>query len=594
MRADAVSDKKLGGVRAAGRPGLVRRLKREIARHGFGYTALAIVGALVGGPALAVVLMSLRLGIPGRGGALTLENYGRAYSDPIILEVLLNTTLFALGTVSVSLLFTLPLVWLFNRTDLPGKQGIFVVLIASFLVPVFLRAIGWILLFSPEVGMFNTLARSLLGIERPLFNLYNIPGMAFVQGLSLVPASFFMLSAAFRAMDPALEEASYTSGAGRLRTILRINIPVSWPAIVAVMVYMLMLAVSLFEVPAIVGWPARIFVLSSLIYFAVTPNVGLPKYGVAGAYGLLMMALGLLLAYLYFRVIRETRRYQVVTGRGYRPKELRLGRWKYAALAFVAVYVALDFVLPFVALLWVSLLPHAQAFSLEALSKFTLVNYRQIPELIGPRPFINTMILVLLVPTLSMTLSILVSWVVTRQRFRLGGILDAFAFLPHAVPHILFAVALAYLALVFRNVLPIYGSVFIIVVAHATAYLAYGTRTMNGAMIQIHHELEESGRVCGSSKLRVLWRIVIPLMAGAAFNAWLWISLLSYREVTMALLLRGPDNVVLATLIWQLWFSGLAPEVGALGVVLIAAIVPLAWMARSLFATLAHESSGAR
>lgn len=591
---EALPGARLGGARVRGAivgAGFTRRLNQEIMRHGFGYVALGVIGLFVGAPACAVLLMSLRVGIPGQGGPLTFDNYTRAYTDPIVLQVLLNTFLFAVGTVLVTLLFTLPLVWLFNRTDLPGRRGIFVFLIAGFLVPVFLRAIGWILLFSPEVGMLNTLARSLFGVERPIFSIYNLPGMAFVQGLSLVPASFFMLSAAFRAMDPALEEASYISGASRLRTILRINIPVSWPAIAAVMVYMLMLAVSLFEVPAIVGWPARIFVLSSLIYFAVTPNVGLPKYGVAGAYGLLMMVLGLLLAFLYFRVIRETKRYAVITGRGYRPKMLPLGRWRVPALAFVAVYLTLDFVLPFAALLWVSLLPHAQAFSAQALSKLTLVNYRQIPELIGARPFVNTMILVLLVPTLSMILSIFVSWVVVRQRFRLGGVLDAFAFLPHAVPHILFAVALAYLALLFREVLSIYGSVFIIVLAHTIAYLAYGSRTMNGVMIQIHHELEESGRVCGSSRLRVLWRIVIPLIAGAVFNAWLWISLLSYREVTMALVLRGPENVVLSTLIWQLWFSGLAPEVGALGVVLIVAVVPIAWVARSLFASITRDYS---
>lgn len=583
-----------GALRSTGvrpviaRLGLGRSLTQELKGHGIGYAILGVIGLLVGAPVTAVFLMSLRLGLPGQAGPLTLANFFRAYADPIFLPVLLNTVFFAGGTVTVTLLFTLPLVWLFNRTDLPGKQVIFVLLITGFLVPVFLRAIGWILLFSPEVGMLNGMARSLLGVRQPIFSIYNIPGMALVQGLSFVPASFFMLSAAFRAMDPALEEASYTSGASRLRTLLRINIPVSWPAIAAVMVYMFMLAVSVFEVPAIIGWPVRIFVLSSLIFFAVTPNVGLPKYGVAGAYGLLMIALGILLAFLYFRVIRETKRYAVVTGRGYRPKMLPLGRWKYPALAFVAFYLALEFVLPVSALLWVSLLPHTQVPSLKALSQLTLANYLQIPNVVGPRPFINTAVLVLLAPTLSMVLSIFVSWVVVRQRFRLRGVLDALAFLPHAVPHILFAIALAYLALVFRAVLPIYGSVFIVVVAHTIAYLAYGSRTMNGAMVQIHHELEESGRVCGSSRLRVLWRIVIPLMAGATFNAWLWISLLSYREVTMALVLRGPDNTVLATLIWQLWTSGLAPEVGALGVVLIAVVVPVAWLARSLFASFAR------
>lgn len=564
--------------------GVVRRFRQEIGRHAVGYGTLVVLGVLVGAPVVAILVMSLRTGLPGRSGELTLSNYQAAYGDPVFSAVLLNTLLFAVGTVAIALLVAVPLVWLFNRTDLPFKEGIFVLMIAGFLVPVFLGAIGWILMFSPEIGMANQAAKALLGLQRGPFGIYNIPGMAVVQGLSLVPASFFMLSAAFRAMDPALEEASYAAGASRLRTFLRINIPVTWPAIAAVMVYMFMLAISLFEVPAVIGWPARIFVLSALIYFAVTPSVGLPSYGVAGAYGAMMAGLGVLLAYLYFRIVRESRKYAVVTGRGYRPRMIQLGRWKYLALAWVGLYLLLQLGIPASSLLWVSLLPHVQAPSLQALSQMTLANYLDIPNYVGPQPFVNTAILVLLAPTLAMVLSVLVSWVVVRHQFPLRGVIDALAFLPHAVPHILFAVALAYLALVFREYIPIYGTIFIIVLAHGISYLAYGSRTMNSAMVQIHHELEESGRACGSSKLRVLWRIVIPLIAGAIFNAWLWICLLSYREVTMALVLRSSENVVLATLVWQLWTSGLAPQVGALGVLLMIAVLALAWLARGLFA----------
>ncbi len=570
--------------------GLARRLGHELAAHSFAYLTLAIVGLLVGAPLVAALLMSLRTGLPGQAVPLTLANYETAYADPIFVPVLLNTLLFATGTVAVTLVFAVPLVWLFNRTDLPFKQAIFVLIVAGFLIPVFIGAIGWILMFSPEIGMANQAARSLFGFQGAPFSIYNIPGMALVQGLSLVPGAFFLLSAAFRAMDPLLEEASYTSGAGRFRTLLRINVPLTWPAIAAVMVYMFMLAVSLFEVPAIIGWPSRIFVLSSLIFFAVTPNVGLPKYGLAGAYGALVVAMGLVLAYLYFRIVRESKKYAVVTGRGYRPKLIPLGAWKYPALGFVVLYLALELGLPLSALLWVSLLPHVQAPSLAALSQLSLANYLQIPNLVGARPFVNTIVLVLLAPTLSIVLSIFVSWVVVRQRFGLRGALDSLAFLPNAVPHILFAVAVAYLALVFRQFLPIYGTIFIVVLAHGISYLAYGSRTMNSAMIQIHHELEDSGRVCGSSRFRVLRRIILPLIAGAVFNAWLWICLLSYREVTMALVLRSADNLVLSTLIWQLWTSGLAPEVGALGVVLIAAVVLLALLARGLFLRVAQAS----
>jgi ABC-type Fe3+ transport system permease subunit len=200
-----------------------------------------------------------------------------------------------------------------------------VLTIATLLVPVFLGAMGWILLFSPQIGLANALAKTLFGLKDAPFSIYNIPGMAVVQGLSLVPACFFMLGAAFRAMDPALEEASLTAGAGRLKALFTVTLPLAWPAIAAVMVYMFMLAVSLFEVPAIIGWPSRIFVLSSLVYFAVNPSVGLPSYGLAGAYGVLMVGLGVLLAVFYFRIARNTRKYAVVTGRGYRDPAVEAG-----------------------------------------------------------------------------------------------------------------------------------------------------------------------------------------------------------------------------------------------------------------------------
>jgi iron(III) transport system permease protein len=385
-------------------------------------------------------------------------------------------------------------------------------------------------------------------------------------------------------MDPALEEASETSGAGRLRTLRRIVVPLAWPAIAAVMVYLFMLAMSLFEVPAIIGWQSRIFVLSSLVYFAVNPQVGLPSYGLAGAYAAMMIILGVLLAFFYFRIIRHSRKYAVVSGRGYRPRLVELGRWKYPALAFAALYGLLALAVPLLSLLWVSLLEHVEAPSLAALKDLTLANYRAIPQYVGLQPFINTAILVLLAPTIATALSIIVSWVTVRHRFPFRGLLDGLAFLPQAVPHIVFAAALAYLALVYRRWLPIYGTIGIIVLAHGIAYLAFGSRTLNSAMLQIHHELEESGRVCGSSPFRVLRRIVLPLMAGAVFNAWLFISLLSYREVTMALLLRTSDNTVLATLVWNLWTTGKAPEVGALGVLLLLVTLAMAWLARGIFA----------
>jgi len=524
---------------------------------------------LIGVPVVMVILMSLRTGFPGETVPLTLENYVEVYANPKTYQVLLNTIIFAVASVSVTLLITVPLVWILMRTDVPLKKTIYVLLTVGILVPVFLRTIAWIILLSPRIGLVNKWLQQWFDLASPPFNLYSLPGMAFVQGVSFVPGAFFMLAAAYQSMDPSLEEAAYTSGVGKLRTFLKINIPITWPAIAAVMVYLFMTSIAVFEVPAIIGLPARILVLSSLIFQSTTPTTGLPDYGTAGAYGGIMLVLGLVLAALYVRLVKQGKKYTVITGRGYRPREIALGRWKWAALAFVFLYLSLEVFVPSLVLLWTSLLPYLQLPSAEALSSLTFKHYLELPSHVGVTPFINTLILMFAVPTVTMVLSVLVSWIVIRTQVSFRGFLDTLAFIPHAIPGILMAVGLAYLGLAYRNYFPLYGTIFIIIVAHTINWIAYGTRTTNSVMIQVHRELEEAGRVAGASSQRVLWKIVLPLIAAGVLNSWIWIGMLSYREVTMSLTLMTRSNVVISTVVWQFWGSGWVPQVCALGVILI-------------------------
>ena len=540
--------------------------------HGLGLFAgglLVLLLVMVGVPLLMVVLMSLRTGFPGEGGPLTLANFIAVYSSPGTYKVLLNTVAFAAGTVLVAISFAVPLVWLLMRTDLPFKGTIYVLMTVGILIPVFLRTIAWILLLSPRIGLVNQWAIQLFDLDHPLVSLYNIPGMAFIQGVSFVPAAFFMMAAAYRTMDPSLEEAAYTSGVSKFQTFLRINVPITWPAIAGVMVYLFMSAIAVFEVPAIIGFPARILVLSALIFTSTNPPTGLPDYGLAGAYGAIMLVAGLTLAYFYVRLVQQGKKYTVITGRGYRPRQISLGRWKWVALAFVLLYLSMEVFIPFLVLLWASLLPHLQLPSAEAFATISFNNYETIFDFVDPLPFINTAILMLAVPTGTMVLAVLVSWVVVRTQVNFRGSLDTVAFLPHAIPSILLAVGLGYLGLAYRNIFPVYGTIAIIAIAHIISWIAYGTRTTNGVMIQVHRELEEAGKVSGASTARVLGRIVLPLIAAGIFNSWIWISMLSYREVTMALALGTRKNLVISTIVWQFWGNGWVPQVAALGVLLV-------------------------
>jgi len=569
-------------TRIAGIP-IGRRLGAFTSGGIFSVGVLALLGLLIGIPTLAVLVMSLRTGLPGQARPLTFANFTEVFTDPFTGQVMGNTLTFAVFTIAVTLLFAVPLVWLMTRTDLPGKETIYVLMTVGILIPVFLRVIGWILLFSPQIGIVNQALMSLFGLSEAPLSLYNVFGMAITQGISFVPAAFFMLAAAYRAIDPSLEEAAYTSGASKLQTVLRVNVPLTMPAILGVMIYLLMTAVSVFETPALLGLPSRTFVLSSAIYFAVTPQTGLPKYGLAATYGLIMMALGLLASYLYFRVVSEGKKYAVISGKGYRPRQLELGSWKWAAVGFVVCYFALEIFLPAAALVWASLLPYLQVPSVGALHDVSLTNYFTLPSYVSLTPILNTVLLVIAAPTLTIILSLAVSWIVVRSRSAVRGPVDMLAFLPHAIPSIVFAVALAWLALTYRTWLPLYGTIVLIIIAHTITQLAYGTRTMNSTLIQVHSELEEAGKLSGANGMQVFHRILLPLVAGAVFNAWLWLALLSYREVTMALVLYSPASEVLPTLIWKLWASSSVGQVSALGVLLIVLVTTIVFLLRSAF-----------
>lgn len=186
--------------------GFTRRMPTGVTWFATGLSGfLALV---IGLPVAMVILMSLRTGFPGEDVPFTLQNFAEVYLTPRTYEILVNTLMFAVGSVAVTLLIAVPLVWILMRTDIPLKKTIYVLLTIGILIPVFLRTIAWILLLSPRIGLLNKWLQEWFALSGPPFNLYSLTGMAFVQGVSFVPGAFFMLAAAYRSMDPSLEEAA--------------------------------------------------------------------------------------------------------------------------------------------------------------------------------------------------------------------------------------------------------------------------------------------------------------------------------------------------------------------------------------------------
>jgi iron(III) transport system permease protein len=304
-----------------------------------------------------------------------------------------------------------------------------------------------------------------------------------------------------------------------------------------------------------------------MLYFLVHLQQGaLPEYGLAAAYGTVVMILSLVMAGYYSTLIRHNRKYVTITGKGRRATIVSLGNWRPLAAGLVITYLFLALVLPLLILIYYSLLPFFKPLSLETLSSLTLQNYINVYTRQGLGPLLNTGFLIAFVPAVVVVLAIPISWIVIRSRLRSRLVIDGIAFLPVAIPKIVLAVSLLYLALLGRQYVPIYGSVALVAAAHIIAFMGFATRTLNGAIIQIHPDLEDAGRTSGASMLKVLRKITAPLLSPALIATWFWIMLLSFREVTMAVILSSADSMVLPAQIWILWNRALPHEAAAAAV----------------------------
>ena len=541
---------------------------------------LAVLG-LVGVPLAFLVLGSFSLAALPTEFSLSemgLGNYIEVWLDPRTVGLFANTFIYVSGATLVGIGFAATLAWLVERTNIPGKIWIYAGVPMTLAIPGMLQAMAWVLLLSPKIGFINTSIRDLLGLAENPFNIYSLSGMILIEGLRLVPTAFLMLVPLLRSMDPVLEEAAAMSGANPRSTLRRVTIKLMLPGLLAVLIYQAMTALEVFEVPGILGIPAEIYVFSTKIYSILHSDTGIPAYGKANSLAMIYVVIAVAATYLYSRVIARSERFTIVTGKGYRPREVDLGRYKWCAFGFAQLYLLLSIIMPFLALLYVSFLPFMQAPSANAFSMMTLNNYKELwyQEVIGTVVW-NTLIMVVLSATLTVVFSFLVSLVIVRSKFWGRKILDQLAFMPHAIPGIVLGLAFLWVFLQADKFgIPLYGGIVSISIAFAVGFMAYGTRAINAAILQIHKDLEEAAHVSGAPYWRTMWRIFYPLMLPTFVGVWIWSVLHAVRQAgTPLILYEGAENQVLAVLIWNLWDRGDIEIVGAMGTVLIVGLLLL-------------------
>ncbi|GAA1881526.1 ABC transporter permease [Asanoa iriomotensis] len=528
-----------------------------------------------------VPLLYLLYGTFYDGRTITFRFFEEAYSAVGLTEMWRNTLMYAIGSTVLSVTIGTTLAYLTVRTDIPFKGLIFATALIPLVVPGILNTIAWIFLLSPRIGIINSWLEPIFGAGA--INIYSIGGMIFVEGLGSTPLVFLLMYAAFRSMDPALEESALMSGASLWRTVRTVTLPLVRPALYTCALIMLVSGLESFEVPALLGIPVNEWVLTSRIWEALGHFP--PRTGEAGAIATTLLVIAAAGVLWQSRLQRKSRAFQTVSGKGFRPRPMELGKAKPFVLTGLLLYFAIAVVLPLLTLIYASLQPYYQVPSRASLSALTLDNYR---DLVSDGPSVNAIVnsfsLSLTAATCVMFLVAVVAWVVIRTNLFGRNILDSLTFLPLMIPGLVLGVSLLYVYL--RFPLPIYATWWILLIAYFTKSIPIGMRYASASMYQIGGELEESANTSGATWWQTFRWVTLPLLFPGLLGGWIYLVVGLIRELSASLLLYSPGNEVISVRIWEMWSDGSFTEIAAFGMVMVGVLMVLVLIARKLGANI--------
>ena len=353
------------------------------------------------------------------------------------------------------------------------------------------------------------------------------------------------------------------AGSSQWRILRRVTLPLMRPAILAALTLNFVRALESFDTPAIIALPARIEVFTTKIYREALSAYP-PDYNLAAAYGVSLLAIALSFVYLYRRLTARVESFATVTGKGYRPNRVDLGRWRWAATALAGSILLLMVVAPVLMLAVTSLLPYYQVPTLAALETATLRHYEYIFENDRVYHAIATSLFLAVVgATAAMALAGLIGYVTVKTQVRGRGLLEGLTFLPWAFPSTALAIGLLWAYV--QVPLPIYATVWILLIAYVTRFLPYGLRAVTSTVVQVHKDLEEASRAAGAGVWTTFRRILLPLMRPGLIAGWILLATIFMREFSLSLFLYTPSSEPVGPLLYFMWLDGLTGPLAALG-----------------------------
>ena len=511
---------------------------------------------------------SLHTTPPGLPGVFTLGGYAEVFTAENA-GVLWDTLAISFLHTAIGLAVALVLAWIVARTDMPGRRQFEVLITLPFFIPPILTAMAWGMLGNAKVGAINQVWRWATGTRTTLVDVYSYGGVVWHMLQYAVPFLFLLVVDALRAIDPSFEDAARMSGATRWQTLRGITLRSILPILTAAFLLSFMRGVESFESALFFGTPAGIHVITTTIYDSITQSAE-PRYQFATALSFVVMALMALLVLLQGRVLRG-RAFTTVTGKGYSQRLTPLGRWRWLAFAFCALFFVVTTVLPVAQLLVGSFFRFYGFYTLKMLTLQHWADVFANPELW--RGIGNTLLLGLAGATATMAVAAIVAYVAVRTRWRVRLVVDALAWLPWLMPGVVLAIGLLWAYALLPGPVQIYGTLWALLMAYMALCTPLSVRVMAGAFAQLSFDLEESSRVHGAGFWQTLWRILVALAWPSFAVGWVLAFFGILRELSASVLLYSAGSEVLSVELLKLWINGRAAEVSIVGLMTVALVI---------------------
>jgi iron(III) transport system permease protein len=510
---------------------------------------------------------------PGMAGGYSLEGYAKVFRLQN-LEILWNSVFIAFTKSAIAVALAVLFAWIIARTDTPFRGALEVLITLPFFIPPIITATAWDLLGNPKIGTVNLFWRWLTGTDATLVNVYSYGGIIWHMVQHTTPFVFLLIVDSFRAMDPSLEESSRMSGATPMQTFWRITLVLMLPVTTSAFILSFVRGIEAFESALFFGTPDNIQVLVTEIYRAIHFDAT-PDYQYATALAVSVMVFLFTLVFIQWRLLGG-RSFHTVTGKGYSPGIIKLGRWRWVTFGVCALFFVLAVLLPLGQLLIGSFFRFIGFYSWEML---TLEHWQAVFENRTVwRGFKNTMILGVLGATATMMLGGVVAYVTVRTRWRGRRLVESLAWLPWMMPGMVLGVGLLWGYAIIPGPIQIYGTIWALLLAYVTLGTPLSVRIMAGSYEQLSYDLEECSRVHGASWLKTLWYILIALSWPAFAVGWTLTFFGIMRELSASVLLYAVNAEVLSVVMLNLWISARQEQVMVIGLLTLLLVFLFRWV----------------